>query len=156
MCLYAHTAEKLLKARVKTMKGSGKILVVEDDVHQAVLMVRMLSQAGCNVMAVHTGKKGMELALENQFDLIALDVCLPDLDGFEICKELKQRHISRQTPIVFVSGNCDEEKMQHGLKLGAVDYITKPFPFDFVRRMLAPITRKASTVYTGNATPIES
>jgi two-component system catabolic regulation response regulator CreB len=136
--------------------GKIRILIVEDDALQATMMVQLLSQSGCEVWAVHTGKKGIELAQENQFDLIAVDIGLPDISGFEICKELRQRHISRQTPVVFVSGSCGEEEVQYGLELGAADYITKPFPFDFVRRVLAPITRKASAAYMDTATPTES
>jgi len=107
-------------------------------------MVQMLSQAGCNVLAVHSGKKGMELALENSFDLIALDVGLSDVSGFDICRELKQRHISRHTPVVFVSGQSDQQNVRRGLELGAVDYIPKPFTStDLVYRLLSHIKNKA-------------
>ena len=126
------------------MKSNRNILIIEDDEHLAVMMVQMLSQAGCNVLAVHSGKKGMELALENSFDLIALDVGLSDVSGFDICRELKQRHISRHTPVVFVSGQSDQQNVRRGLELGAVDYIPKPFTStDLVYRLLSHIKNKA-------------
>ncbi len=135
------------------MSIKARILIVEDETPVAMMMVHVLSRAGCDVLVAPTGEKGMELAQENEFDLIMLDVDLPDTNGFEICSELKQRHFSRQTPVVFVSGRRCEQDVQRGLELGAVDYIMKPFdPSDFVER----ITRKALTAYTNSATPIES
>jgi two-component system, OmpR family, response regulator len=130
------------------MKLNPNILIVEDDEPVAVMMVQILSQAGCNVLAVHTGKRGLELALENCFDLIALDVGLPDVSGFDICRELKQRHISRNTPVVFVSGQSDQQNMRRGLKLGAVDYIEKPFGPEFVPRLLSHVASKVSRKVT--------
>lgn len=116
----------------------ARILIVEDDTPVAMMMVHVLSHAGCNVLVGNTGEKGMVLAQENKFDLIVLGVDLPDIGGFEICGELKQRHLSCHTPIVFISGRPCEEDRQRGLDLGAVDYIIKPFDAqDFVRRLLS-------------------
>ena len=116
----------------------ARILIVEDDTPAAMMMVHVLSRAGCEVLVANTGEKGMELAQENKFDLIALDIELPDIGGFEICSELKQRHLSCHTPIVFISGQPSEKNQQHGLDLGAVDYIIKPFGAqDIVRRLLS-------------------
>ena len=120
------------------MTGKLKILIIENDTPAAMMMVHVLSRAGCDALVVPTGKRGMELAQENKFDLIALNVDLPGISGFEICSELKQRHLSRHTPIIFISGRLCEEDRQHGLELGAVDYIIKPFDAaDFVSRILA-------------------
>jgi DNA-binding response OmpR family regulator len=119
------------------MKGKRKILVVEDDTAAAMMMVHVLSRAGCDVVVAATGKEGMGLAQESEFDLIALDIDLPDINGFQICGELKQRHLSRHTPVVFISDHTTIEDQQHGLELGAADYITKPLdPSDFVQRIL--------------------
>ena len=127
------------------MTGKPKILIVEDDTPVAMLMVNLLTHAGCDVMVANTGEKGMELAQENEFDLIALDVNLHDVGGFEICSDLKQRHLTRNTPIVFVSSKPCEEERQRGLELGAADYITKPFdPSDFVQRILANAKSKTN------------
>ncbi len=120
------------------MPFKAKILIIEDDTPVAMMMVNVLSRAGCDVRVANTGQKGMELARENKFDLITLDVDLPDISGFEICSELKQRHLSYHTPIVFVSGRPCENDRQRGLDLGAVDYITKPFDaLAFVPRLLS-------------------
>jgi DNA-binding response OmpR family regulator len=122
------------------MTDKAKILIVEDDTPLAMMMVHVLMRAGCDVLVANTGKRGMELAQQNKFDLITLDVDLPDISGFEICRELKQRHLSCHTPIVFISGRPCEENRQHGLELGAVDYIAKPFDaLGFASRLLSHV-----------------
>ena len=120
------------------MRSKTKILVVEDDTPLAMLMVNILCRAGCEVQVASNGRKGMELAQEQKFDLIALDVFLPDINAFDICIEVKQRHISRQTPVVFISARASEEDVKRSVEVGAVDYIRKPFePTDFIYRIIS-------------------
>jgi DNA-binding response OmpR family regulator len=120
-----------------------KILIVEDDVPTATMMVHVLLRADCGVTAVHTGKRGMELAQEHKFDLIILGIDLPDTSGFDICRDLKQRHLSYRTPVVFISGRLLEENKQRSLDLGAVDYIVKPFVgIDLASRLLSHVKVK--------------
>lgn len=122
------------------MSDKAKILVVEDDMAVAMMMTYLLSQAGCEVETTLTGRKGMELATTRRFDLIILDVDLdvPQLSGFDICQELKQRHISYRTPILFISGNATEERRSRAFEIGAADFIEKPFGREnFVSRILS-------------------
>jgi DNA-binding response OmpR family regulator len=127
------------------MVAKIKILIVEDDAPLAKMLVLLLTRAGCEVLAVHTGAEGMELAQKKKFDLIALDIDLPDSNGYQVCREIKQRHFSRHTPIIFISGRPLEEDIQRGLEAGAVDYITKPFnASDFVSRILSHINPMTS------------
>ena len=129
------------------MSFKAKILIIEDDTPVAMMMVHALSCAGCDALVANTGEKGMELARENKFDLITLDVDLPDISGFEICSELKQRHLSCHTPIVFISVRLCEKDRQRAFDLGAVDYITKPFDArDFVSRLLSQVGRARETL----------
>lgn len=124
-----------------------KILIIEDDAPMAEMVQILLNRAGCDVLLAHTGKEGMRLAEERKFNLIALDIDLPDINGFEICSELKQRHFSRHTPIIFMSGRPLEKDIQRGLEAGAVDYITKPFGIsDFIRRIFAHIKPTITTI----------
>jgi DNA-binding response OmpR family regulator len=119
-----------------------KILIVEDEMPLAMLMINVLTMVGCDVEAAHTGKKALEKAAETKFDLITLDISLPDADGFFLCKELKQRHISRNTPVIFISASPHEDHRQQSLRLGAVDYIEKPFNAgNFVSRLLSHIKK---------------
>jgi DNA-binding response OmpR family regulator len=119
-----------------------KILIVEDDTPLAMMMVHVLSYLGCDVQVASTGKRGLELAQQNKFDLITLDIDLPGISGLEICGELKQRHLTRHTPVVFVTGRLAEQDMQRGLEIGAVDYITKPFGVEFAPRLLSHVGRE--------------
>lgn len=121
------------------MSAKIKILIVEDDAPLADVAKILLTRAGCDVLIAHTGKAGMELASEKTFDLIALDIDLPDINGFVICREIKQRHFSRRTPVVFVSGRTCEQDIKRGLEVGAVGYITKPFGMEFATRLLSHI-----------------
>ena len=121
------------------MKGKRKILVVEDDTVAAMMMVSLLTRAGCDVLVAATGKEGMRLATTTRFDLITLDVNLPDLKGFDICRELKQRHFSRHTPVVFVSTCATIENQQRALDSGAADFIEKPFGVEFASRLLSHV-----------------
>jgi DNA-binding response OmpR family regulator len=118
------------------MAEKTKILVIEDEMPVALMMVFLLARVGYDVTTATNGKKGIELASATRFDVITLDMDLPDIKGFEICRELKRRHISRNTPIIFVTGQPHEENRQRALELGAADYIEKPFDMsDFIFRI---------------------
>jgi len=103
-----------------------------------MLMVSLLTQAGFNVEATAKGRKGMEMAGQQKFDLIVLETDLPDLSGYKICAELKQRHISYRTPVVFLSDQHGNEYRERALELGAADFIEKPFDGrEFISRVLS-------------------
>jgi DNA-binding response OmpR family regulator len=127
------------------MSEQVKILVAEHDTPLAMLMISVLTQEGCDVKAVNTGKKAMALGAERKFDIIILETDLPDITGYEIYRDLKQRHISWKTPIVFVSANATIENQQYALDLGAADFIEKPFDVsDFASRILSLIQETAT------------
>ena len=113
-----------------------KILVLEDEVVVGNMMASMLRHAGFHVEVANSGQRGMEYAREEKFDLITLDLDLGDVDGFEVFRELKQRHISYRTPVVFVSGQATDRFRQRALELGAADFVAKPFELtDFITRI---------------------
>jgi DNA-binding response OmpR family regulator len=117
-----------------------KILIVEDDTPVACMMVYLLTSAGCETEVATTGKKAMEMAETGNFDLITLDVDLPDGNGYKLCSRLKEHPRLHDTPVVFVSGRSCLEDQQHGLDVGAADYITKPFEtFEFAPRLLSHV-----------------
>lgn len=117
-----------------------KILVVDNDMPATMMAVSLLTQIGFEVQAATKAKKGMEIAKWEKFDLILLEANLPEISGLEICGELKQRHISYRTPIVFVSGRPTMENMQRAFELGAADFIEKPFDAnEFVARILSQL-----------------
>lgn len=132
--------ERCLETNEIIMAGKMKILVVEHEVPAAMMIVSLLTHAAYDVQVACSGKKGMELAKELKFDLFILEVNLPDLSGFDIAIELKQRHLSCRTPIIFIASQPCEEDRRHSQELGAADYITKPLAAqDLVRRLLSRI-----------------
>lgn len=113
---------------------------MEDEPGVLLLMVYLLTCAGCEVLTARTANEGMQLAQNGDLDLVTLDIDLPKISGFEICRRLKQDPRSRDVPVIFVSGRIGEADRQHGLELGAADYIAKPFDASvFVRKIFSHV-----------------
>jgi putative two-component system response regulator len=130
-----------------TEAAKPRILIVEDDMPVAMMMLFLLTRADCEATVVTTGKRAMQMAEAGNFDLITLDVDLPDGNGFKLCSRLKEHPRLRDTPVVFISGRSCLEDQQHGLDVGAADYITKPFEaFEFAPRLLSHIETKSDSV----------
>ena len=102
----------------------SKILIVEDEVAIAELEKDYLELSGFDVVMQHTGDAGLKAALNEDFNLIILDLMLPNVDGFEICKKVREK---KNTPIIMVSAKKEDIDKIRGLGLGADDYMTKPF-----------------------------
>ena len=116
-----------------------KILVIEDDLNIAELENDFLHMDGYECDIAITGNQGLEMALKNDYALILLDINLPGCDGFTICKEVRK---SKDIPIIFVSAKTDDIDKIRGLRLGADDYVTKPFsPPELMARVKAHISR---------------
>ena len=136
------------------MSAKMKILIVDDDEKTAELVKILLTRVGCEVQLAPNGKLGLELAFAHKFDLIILDVDLPDANGFEICRELKKQHLFSRVPVIFASGRSIEENFEKGRQAGGVDYIMKPFGAnDFVRRVLAHVKTNPEDIHTAKASP---
>ncbi len=117
----------------------SKILIVEDEVAIADLEKDYLELSGFEVEIENDGTSGLARALAEEFDLFILDLMLPGIDGFEICKEIREK---KNTPILMVSAKKDDIDKIRGLGLGADDYITKPFsPSELVARVKAHLAR---------------
>ena len=116
-----------------------KILIVEDDESILRLERDYLEANGFTVSAAQNGAKGLEMALGDSFDLIILDIMLPEVDGLEICKRVRK---TSNIPVLLVSAKRDDIDKIKGLGLGADDYIVKPFsPSELVARVIAHIKR---------------
>lgn len=117
----------------------SRILIVEDEVAIADLEKDYLEISGFEVEIENDGKSGLERALNEDFDLFILDLMLPEVDGFEICKQIREK---KNTPILMVSAKKDDIDKIRGLGLGADDYVTKPFsPSELVARVKAHLAR---------------
>ena len=117
----------------------SKILIVEDEESIADLEKDYLELSGFSVEIENRGDIGLKKALEEDFDVIILDLMLPGIDGFEICKSIREE---KNTPIIMVSAKKDDIDKIRGLGLGADDYMTKPFsPSELVARVKAHLSR---------------
>lgn len=117
----------------------SKILIVEDEEAIADLEKDYLELSGFEVEVANDGERGLKKALENDYDLFILDLMLPGVDGFEICRQVRDE---KNTPIIMVSAKKDDIDKIRGLGLGADDYITKPFsPSELVARVKAHMAR---------------
>lgn len=116
-----------------------KILIIEDQVSIAELVKDYLEINNFQVEIKTNGQEGLEAALCGDFDLILLDLMLPDLDGFEICKKIRHK---KNIPIIIISARGEDIDKIRGLGLGADDYISKPFsPNELVARVKAHLSR---------------
>jgi two-component system, OmpR family, alkaline phosphatase synthesis response regulator PhoP len=113
---------------------SKTVLIIEDDPNIVELLKIHLHDLGCKVMAEPNGLKGLAFAREERFDLIILDIMLPDLNGMEICRKIRQG--DRHTPILMLTARSEEIDKVMGLETGADDYLTKPFSLrEFIARV---------------------
>ena len=112
---------------------SKLILVVDDEAPIVDILNFNLTKSGYDVIVAYDGEEGYNLAINEKPDLILLDVMLPKMDGFEVCKKIREK---QQTPIIMLTARDEEVDKVLGLELGADDYITKPFS---VRELLARV-----------------
>lgn len=117
-----------------------KILIIEDARTIRMALEDDFKFEGYQVVTAATGPEGLEKAMDLDLDMIILDLMLPELDGLEICKELRRRNIG--TPVIMLTAKSQEFDKVLGLELGADDYVTKPFsPFELRARVKALLRR---------------
>ncbi len=124
-----------------------KILLVDDDPLITKPIARSLLQHGYQTIIAHNGRKGLEMALEQQPDLVVLDIMMPEMDGWELCKVLRQQS---SVPILMLTALDDEIDRILGLELGADDFLTKPIS---ARELLARIRAMLRRVQLDKAEP---
>ena len=120
-----------------------KILVVEDEKTISDILAFNLQREGYDTIAAYDGAEGLRCALEEAPDLILLDVMLPKMDGFEVCRQVREQ---KDTPIIMLTAREEETDKVTGLELGADDYITKPFS---MRELMARVKANMRRIYSG-------
>ena len=124
------------------MKARARVLIVEDEAGIALGLEEDLTLEGYHVEIATDGETASRRAREHAFDLILLDVMLPQKDGFQVCRELRRSGV--HTPIILLTARAQEAEKVMGLQLGADDYVTKPFsPMELLARVQA-VLRRAS------------
>jgi two-component system alkaline phosphatase synthesis response regulator PhoP len=122
---------------------TARVLVVEDERDVAELLRYNLAKEGFDVVVAPHGADALRVAREQQPDIILLDIMVPQLNGWEVCRRLKEDPETRAIPIIMVTGRVEEGDKVLGFELGADDYVTKPFsPRELVARVRA-VTRRA-------------
>jgi DNA-binding response OmpR family regulator len=130
----------------------AKVLIIEDDAAIRLLVRVNLAAEGIDLLEAREGAAGIELARSERPDLILLDVALPVLDGWQIGQELKEDAATHEIPLVFLTAHAHSSDRERGLRLGAADYITKPFdPGALARRVLELIANGGDDDAEGDA-----
>jgi DNA-binding response OmpR family regulator len=124
------------------MKTMARILIVEDETNIVLALEDDLKKEGYDVEIVRDGVRACSRALETAFDLILLDVMLPQKDGFDVCRDLRRAHV--RTPILMLTARTQEAEKILGLEVGADDYVTKPYSPRELRARIKALLRRAA------------
>lgn len=103
------------------------VLIVDDLPENIKVLGSSLQNESYRISFATRGQQAIEMALKNDIDLILLDIMMPGMDGFEVCRELKKMNRTRQIPIIFITAKTEKKDIIKGFESGAVDYVTKPF-----------------------------
>jgi DNA-binding response OmpR family regulator len=125
------------------------ILLVEDEQRLARLCKRVLEDEGHVVDLAETGEEALSLGVAEGFDAIVLDIMLPDVNGFEVCRRLRKQGV--QTPVLMLTARGALEDRVQGLDSGADDYLTKPFEFAELLARIRALTRRAPAITSGGS-----
>lgn len=120
-----------------------RILIIEDEEAIAELITESLKRQGYQVLIAYDGDQGLDLALETLPDLLILDLMLPKLDGWEICRRLKEERNTRDILILMLTARRDELDVIKGLELGADDYVSKPFSLSELSARIKALLRRS-------------
>ncbi|MBC7810335.1 MAG: response regulator [Burkholderiales bacterium] len=110
-----------------------QILIVEDDLDLSEMLNAYFRVQNYDVLTASWGEDALRISREETVDLVVLDIRLPDIDGYEVCRQLRAQHRTQDIPIIFLTEKRDRVDKLHGLELGVVDYITKPFDLQEIR-----------------------
>ncbi len=128
----------------------SRILIVEDDLDLAEMLSSFLRVQDYEVLTAAWGEEALRLSREEQTDLIVLDIRLPDIDGYEVCRQLRAQRQTENTPIIFLTEKRDRVDKLQGLELGVVDYITKPFDIQELRLRIRNAISRAGRAALSN------
>jgi PleD family two-component response regulator len=120
-----------------------KILIVEDDLDLAEMLSAYFRVQGYNVVNASWGEDGVRLVEEDLPDIAVLDIRLPDIDGYEVCRQIRKIRKAQNLPVIFLTEKREREDKLSGLELGAVDYITKPFDIQELRLRVRNALRRS-------------
>ena len=109
------------------MKTDSKILIVDDIPKNIQMALNILKNEGYKMFYAKSGEMTLKLVKEHDFDLILLDIMMPDMNGFEVCTKLKNEEKTKNIPIIFLSGKDSSQDVEQAYECGGIDYVVKPF-----------------------------
>ena len=109
------------------MKTNSKILIVDDIPKNIQMAMNILKDEGYKMFYAKSGEMALTLVEEHDFDLILLDIMMPDMNGFDVCSKLKDNDKTKNIPIVFLSGKESSQDIEQAYENGGIDYVVKPF-----------------------------
>jgi two-component system cell cycle response regulator DivK len=124
--------------------GKAKVLYIEDNLDNMILVKRVLEIEGYEVIAAHSGTEGLAKAIENRPDIIITDINLPDIDGYEITNNLKQDEKTAHIPVVAMTANVMKKDKEHVFDAGCDGYISKPIDVDELPEQIENFLKGAS------------
>jgi CheY-like chemotaxis protein len=127
---------------METQKKAKKILVVDDDPEILTLIQRILVKDGHQVFTATNGTAAISLGQQQTFDLILLDIMMPGVDGFEVCRSIQRDQQGKRTPVVFVTAREDSAAMRDGFRAGGTVFLSKPFTATQLLRIVHTMTDK--------------
>jgi DNA-binding response OmpR family regulator len=137
--------------------SKGRILVVEDDLDVAKMLRHCFDSQGYEVLTVTCGNDALEMCRKKRPNLVVLDIMLPDMDGYDVCRELRSNLRTSHIPIIFLTQRDDRSDKIAGLELGADDYVTKPFDIEELKlRVQGAMRRAEATSLTDPTTALPS
>ncbi|MFP4499869.1 MAG: diguanylate cyclase [Candidatus Hydrogenedentota bacterium] len=138
-----------------------RVCVADDDRDAAEILIQGLEANGYSAFAAYTGEEALTVCQAGQADLLLLDVGLPDIDGYEVCRRLKENEATAGLPVIFVTVRGSDADVNHGLGIGAADYVVKPYNLPFVMVRIDAVMRMNpdpifDTVYTDTLTGLRN
>lgn len=109
------------------METNSKILIVDDIPKNIQMAMNILKDEGYKMFYSKSGEMALKLVTEHDFDLILLDIMMPDMNGFEVCKKIKDNEKTKRIPIIFLSGKDSSQDIEQAYECGGIDYVVKPF-----------------------------
>lgn len=110
--------------------SNGRVLVIDDNTTNLAVLGEMLEARGYEVAVANSGRMGLDIATRQRPEVILLDLIMPEIDGYEICRRLRQLPTLSATPVLFLTGDTNASSRAKGYQAGAADYLAKPFQAD--------------------------
>ncbi|MBN2144765.1 MAG: response regulator [Candidatus Aureabacteria bacterium] len=115
---------------------SKNILIIEDEIHQRTVLRFDMNKIGFSTFEAETGEKGIEIAALKKVDVIILDIMLPDIDGFEVCRRLKSHEKTKDIPVIVLTALFQQENINKAKECGVAEYIVKPYNFEYLHQTI--------------------